>query len=123
MKPLIGCLIPCILAFSGTVFAQDGFENRCGWVNNPTPGNWDLTDRDGTWIIGTQGGAQAEGDLPEFPEDAAHWKKTNGSHGYGCACLTVKVDRGAKRVLQIKSGKVLPLKRCRTDPALKQDDR
>lgn len=120
MKLLIGLTILCMLVVSGSVFAQGGFEKRCGWVNNPTPGNWDLTDRDGIWIIGAQGGAQAEGDLPEFPEDASHWKKTSGGHGYGCACLTVKVDRAEKRVLQIQNGKVLPLKQCRTDSTLKQ---
>ncbi|MFN3498292.1 MAG: DUF4087 domain-containing protein, partial [Pannonibacter indicus] len=26
-------------------------ENRCGWIVNPTPGNWWLTDRDGDWIL------------------------------------------------------------------------
>ena len=123
MKLLTMVLIVCALLAAGIVNAGPGFENRCGWVNNPTPGNWDLTDKDGTWIIGAQGGAQAEGDLPEFPEDVSHWKKTNGSHGYGCACLSVKVDRGEKRVLQIESGKVLPLKQCRMDSTLKQEGR
>lgn len=36
--------------------ASDGFENRCGWVDNPTPANWWLTDRDGEWVIGVPGG-------------------------------------------------------------------
>ena len=26
-------------------------ETRCGWVVNPTPGNWWLNDRDGSWIF------------------------------------------------------------------------
>src|SRR5262245_20967552 len=34
------------------------FERRCGWVDNPTPSNWWLVDRDGEWEIGLQGGYQ-----------------------------------------------------------------
>ena len=41
-------------------------ERRCGWYENPTPGNVTLTDRDGTWIIAMQGGHEAKGDGPEF---------------------------------------------------------
>jgi len=96
-----------------------GFENRCGYVDNPTPANWDLTDKDGTWSIGVQGGHQAEGDVPEFPESKAYWKKTNGSYGFGCACLMVKVDKKDRNVLEIKSGKPLPLAKCRADKAIK----
>lgn len=31
---------------------------RCGWFDNPTPGNASPTDRDGQWLIGLQGGHQ-----------------------------------------------------------------
>jgi hypothetical protein len=31
-------------------------ERRCGWLENPTPANYCLTDRDGEWTIGVQGG-------------------------------------------------------------------
>jgi Protein of unknown function (DUF4087) len=41
-------------------------ETRCGWFSNPTPANASLFDRDGEWIIGVQGGYQAEGDWPDF---------------------------------------------------------
>ena len=41
-------------------------EMRCGWFSNPTPGNASLYDRDGEWIIGVQGGYQADGDWPAF---------------------------------------------------------
>src|SRR5204862_191377 len=87
------CLLsPAAIAADKTA-DSGGFENRCGWVDNPTPANWDLTDKDGTWSIGVQGGRQAEGDVPEFPESKAYWKKTNVNYGYGCACLRVKVDK------------------------------
>ncbi|MDQ3797990.1 MAG: DUF4087 domain-containing protein [Acidobacteriota bacterium] len=94
------------------------FENRCGWFENPTPGNVWLTDRDGEWIIGVQGGHQAEGEHPEFADD--QWVKTNINYGYGCACLKVKVDYKTHRVLEIASATAKPLSACRNDPALKE---
>ena len=41
--------------------AQRAPERRCGWLQNPTPANWWLVDRDGEWILGVQGGYQAPG--------------------------------------------------------------
>src|SRR5262252_1346146 len=60
-------------------------ETRCGWFSNPTPGNASLHDRAAEWIIGVQGGHQADGDWPEFAP--GQWVETNGHYGYGCACL------------------------------------
>ena len=91
-------------------------ENRCGWFHNPTPNNATLTDRDGEWVVSTQGGDSAEGDWPVFTD--AQWKKTNGHYGYGCACMKVVVDRGDQRVLRIASATAKPLKACREDRAL-----
>ncbi|WP_225584879.1 DUF4087 domain-containing protein [Acidovorax sp. ACV01] len=96
-------------------------ENRCGWFhnptpNNPTPNNATLTDRDGEWVVSTQGGDSAEGDWPVFTD--AQWKKTNGHYGYGCACMKVVVDRSDGRVLRIASAAAKPLKACREDRAL-----
>jgi hypothetical protein len=98
--------------------AEEKFENRCGWLENPTPANVWLTDKDGEWLIGTQGGYQAEGDWGDFPDDK--WVKTNVNYGYGCACLSVTVDRRAKRILKIKSATIKPLSACRSDAALKE---
>lgn len=56
-------------------------ETRCGWFVNPTPANASLYDRDAEWIIGVQGGHQAEGDWPEF--GSGQWVKTNGNYGHG----------------------------------------
>ncbi len=41
---------------------------RCGWFDNPTPGNFWLVDRDGSWEVGVQGGYQAKGldRIPDF---------------------------------------------------------
>jgi hypothetical protein len=107
------------LASSATAAAppsSTAFARRCGWVDNPTPQNWWITDRDGEWEIGAQGGRQANGDLPDF--DGSEWVRTNGYHGYGCACLEVRVDVPSRAILEIRSATVIPLARCRADRAL-----
>jgi len=88
---------------------------RCGWFDNPSPGNASLFDKDGEWIIAKQGGHQADGDWP--PEFApGQWiKRGAGSYGYGCACFEVDVDAKEKTVLTIKSVKARPLSVCRKD--------
>lgn len=99
--------------------AENKIENRCGWYENPTPGNHWLTDADGEWTIGTQGGESAEGDYPpEFSD--AQWIKTNGNYGYGCACLRVEADKKEMRILRVVSGSAKPLSACRNDKALKE---
>jgi len=91
-------------------------EMRCGWFSNPTPANASLFDREGEWIIGVQGGHQAEGDWPSF--SPKQWVETNGHYGYGCACLRVSVDRSEKQVVVIESAQARALSACRRDPAL-----
>jgi len=98
--------------------AVSRFETRCGWFINPTPGNAWLWDRNGEWIIGTQGGHQAEGDWPDFKPQ--QWVKTNGNYGYGCACLRVKVNPRTHEVLEIRSSYARSLAACRKDRALKK---
>jgi hypothetical protein len=89
---------------------------RCGWFENPTPANAWLTDRHGEWLVGVQGGHQAEGDWPTFSR--ARWVATNGSYGYGCACLRVEVDAAEQRVLRIERAYARPLAACRRDRRL-----
>lgn len=95
-------------------------ETRCGWFSNPTPANASLHDREGEWIIGVQGGYQAEGDWPQF--SPKQWVETNVHYGYGCACLRVQVDQSTKRVIKIESTRARPLSVCRRDRALKKWD-
>jgi Protein of unknown function (DUF4087) len=101
-----------------TTFPTSAAERRCGWLANPTPANWWLTDRQGEWIISTQGGGEADGmdRIPDFPDRL--WIKTNGYHGYGCACMTVNTDRKTKRITNIMSATPRPLKQCRADRRL-----
>ncbi|MEP6923972.1 MAG: DUF4087 domain-containing protein [Pyrinomonadaceae bacterium] len=100
------------------ISATSALETRCGWFSNPTPGNAWLDDRDGEWIIGVQGGYQAEGDWPDF--GSKQWVETNGSYGYGCACLRVRVNHKTHEVLEIKSASARSLATCRKDRSLKE---
>ena len=92
-------------------------ERRCGWLVNPTPANWWLTDRDGQWILGSQGADQAPGmeDMPDM--STAGWVETNGHYGHGCACMTITADRD-RRVTRVADAVPKPLSQCRADRSL-----
>jgi hypothetical protein len=90
---------------------------RCGWLSNPTPGNWWLTDSKGQWILGSQGADQAPG-MDEMPDmSVAGWVETNGHYGYGCACMTITADADG-RVTRVADAKPKPLKQCQGDRGL-----
>ncbi|MGZ8285491.1 MAG: DUF4087 domain-containing protein [Allosphingosinicella sp.] len=87
---------------------------RCGWLSNPTPANWWLTDAEDQWILGTQGGDQAPG-MDEMPDmTTAGWVETNGHYGHGCACMTITADAEG-RVTRIADARPKPLKQCQAD--------
>jgi hypothetical protein len=90
----------------------------CGWVQNPTPGNWWITDRFGQWVMGSQGGEQVPG-MDAIPDlTGKQWVKTNGYYGHGCGCMRATVDRKAMRIVQIHAFTQKPLAVCRADPKL-----
>lgn len=94
-------------------------ETRCGWLANPTPGNWWLTDAEGTWTLMVQGGRPAPG-MDVMPDMTTRgWVKTNGNYGYGCACFEMSVDRASRRVIEVRSARALPLGRCEADRRLR----
>lgn len=101
---------------------ESQLETRCGWFSNPTPANMWLTDRDGEWTIGIQGGHQSEGDWewPKFRK--GQWIKTNREYGYGCACFELRVDQETRNVLFIKRAWARPLEACEKDPSLKKQN-
>ncbi len=102
-------------------FAASPTQRLCGWIENPTPGNWWLTDRRGEWIIDTQGGHHAEGDLPDFGTSRKYWVATQpNGHGYGCACINAVVNARTKEVMKIVRTNIRPLLACRRDRALKE---
>jgi hypothetical protein len=121
---IVSCLLLATVAFgSGQPGMSDApvvaqVETRCGWFSNPTPANASLYDRAGEWIIGVQGGYQAEGDWPDF--GPGQWVKTNVNYGYGCACLQVRVNRQTSQVIEIKSARARPLAVCRRERSLKR---
>ena len=120
---IIGCLLLIPVALVNgrpelLVVSKAKFETRCGWFSNPTPANASLHDRDGEWIIGVQGGHQAEGDWPDF--GPKQWVETNVHYGYGCACLQLSVNKETHEVLEIKSAHARPLTACRRDRALRK---
>ena len=110
-----GALLP---SEAGVAEGTKGSVTLCGWFENPTPANVSLIDRSGEWIIGVQGGHQADGDWPVFKP--SQWVRTNGNYGYGCACISGEVDAEAREVLSIRSAKAKPLSACRKDRALKK---
>src|SRR5829696_10308795 len=122
--PFVGLLLFISMAVGGgrpaatRGAAAPRAETRCGWFSNPTPANASLHDRDDEWIVGVQGGHQAEGDWPSFAPK--QWVETNGHYGHGCACLRVKVERETNHVLVIESARARPLSACRRDRALKR---
>jgi len=100
------------------------FETRCGWFTNPTPANIWRYDREAEWTIGVQGGHQVPGDWPWPKFKRGQWVVTNaGDHGYGCACLQLRVNRQTRQVLEIKTSRARPLTQCRQDAALKKWNR
>ena len=106
------------LAAALSVGAPNERERRCGWIQNPTPANWSLIDRDGEWIIGAQGGYQAPG-MDEMPDmTTAGWVETNGHYGYGCGCMDVATDAQSGRITRIFSARPVPLRQCRSDRSL-----
>ncbi len=112
-------LIALGLASSSAFAAQQ----RCGWYLNPTPGNLLLADKDGHWWITSQGQARgpdaagADDKAPRFDDKQYVETQPNG-RGYGCACLTVEIDRAHQRITRISAGRTIPLARCQADKTL-----
>jgi hypothetical protein len=120
MKRLLVISISFI-AFS--VITVEAKENRCGWYENPSPGNLWLVDSKGTWILSTQGDSGSkltEKDfkkLPKFPK--SQYITTQASYGYGCVCMIVDTD-GDQNIVKIYKSRSLRLSSCLLDKNLPQ---
>lgn len=117
-KNLAAILIGCLLFFGlndvGRAEDLQKSELRCGWFDNPSPSNADLTDASGVWLISQQGEYTANGAWPKF--DPGQWVQTGvGSYGYGCACIHGRFDSATQKVLFIERSSSKPLKVCRSD--------
>lgn len=116
----------CIVG-AAAVKASDKAALRCGWLQNPSPQNASLSDRDGEWVISMRGRPVAQGDWPEF--GPSQWVRTNGHYGYGCACLRLVANAHTHELSQILSASprlsmhaeaTLRSSRLRVDEAMKQ---
>jgi len=93
-------------------------DERCGWLENPTPGNWWLKNADGVWIISAQGGPYAEG-AEKLPEPTpGQFVATNGHYGYSCACVSGNFDGRTQSVTRLDATRVLALSVCQDDKTL-----
>jgi hypothetical protein len=98
--------------------AKPASARRCGWLVNPTPGNWWLTDAEGQWVLASQGSEPPTG-MDEMPDmSIAGWVETNGHYGHGCACLTITYDPATEQVTRVADAQPKPLKQCRADKRL-----
>jgi len=94
-------------------------ETRCGWLQNPTPGNIWLDDSEGSWVLSTQGSQDEPlgmDNIPDFSE--RDFVRTNGYYGYACACMKVESDRATRQITAVYSFRQLPLSQCTKDKAL-----
>jgi hypothetical protein len=113
-------IIAAVLVAGAALAGPAWSETRCGWLHNPTPGNYMLRDSETEWIAAAQSGYQAKG-LGNVPDlSVGDYVRTNGAYGYACVCMTVSVDRATSRITSIGSVTQKRLDDCRRDPKLPQ---
>ncbi|NML73247.1 DUF4087 domain-containing protein [Rhizobium sp. S-51] len=125
MQPL---RLAIALSLSLLVAPQLSFakENRCGWIQNPTPGNYWLDDSEGMWVLMTQGSDEEPLGMENFPDiSTGDYVASNGNYGYTCGCIQAETERNADpqdsaagRITAIYGVKLLPLKKCLADGSL-----
>ncbi|END2490665.1 DUF4087 domain-containing protein [Vibrio campbellii] len=109
-----------------SALAATAEETRCGWLENPSPANMWLIDRDGSWDISVQGTSNALDDksmelLYQATANENEFVRTNRNYGFSCACLTVGVDEETNSITTIYKSKQLPLKQCLEDISITKD--
>lgn len=115
---MLSLTLSALVVFSATA-AMAAPENRCGWVVNPTPGNWWLTDRDATWIMASQGSDEGAVGMENIGDiSAGDYVASNGNYGYACGCMKVETDAASERILAVYSFKQLPISKCERDKSL-----
>ncbi|ELB2798411.1 DUF4087 domain-containing protein [Vibrio alginolyticus] len=109
-----------------SALAATAEETRCGWLENPSPANMWLIDRDGSWDVSVQGTSNALDDksmelLYQATANENEFVRTNRNYGFSCACLTVDVDEEQNSITTIYKSKQLPLKQCLEDISITKD--
>lgn len=61
------CALLGMTGLSGAQAASPASQLRCGWWQNPTPGNAWLNDRHGRWTVGSQGAPRPRATGPASP--------------------------------------------------------
>jgi hypothetical protein len=92
-------------------------ERRCGWIENPTPGNYWVSDSRGQWVLAAQGGAEVKG-MDLMPDFTLHdFVATNGAYGYACGCVdgAFTADKVATEITRVRQ---LPVAVCKKDTSL-----
>jgi hypothetical protein len=124
-QKLLSILLLIVLSLGGVLFLispSQALERRCGWISNPTPGNWFLLDSAGSWMMSAQGGRQARGfdTIPDLSQRDYLPNRANPNRGYACACMDVTTNRNPrdKWILSLRNFKQLPINQCRRDRAL-----
>jgi len=106
--------------FDASAQQSKKFETRCGWLDNPSSGSYSLSDKDRKWTIREQGDREGvDFEIPAFKR-GQYVTYFEGSYGYGCACLQMKVDYKTSYVLEIRKSYSRLLSVCRKDKALKK---
>lgn len=119
MKSVLTCALSVAISLLAATASNAAPATRCGWIVNPTPSNWWLTDRDGEWIIMTQGlDDEAEGMDKIGDISAGDYKATNGNYGYSCGCMKVDVDAAKKHITKIYDFHPSRLSVCKADKKL-----
>lgn len=95
-------------------------ETRCGWLENASPANLWLIDRDSSWDVTIQGVRSELDDksidlVYEAMANKGQFVQTNNSYGFSCACLIVDTDKEVKRITAVYGSRQLSLKQCLED--------
>ncbi|EOX4974560.1 TPA: DUF4087 domain-containing protein [Vibrio alginolyticus] len=109
-----------------SALAATAEETRCGWLENPSPANMWLIDRDGSWDVSVQGTSNALDDksmelVYQATANENEFVRTNRNYGFSCACLTVDVNEEQNSITTIYKSKQLPLKQCLEDISITKD--
>ncbi|ELA9083933.1 DUF4087 domain-containing protein [Vibrio alginolyticus] len=109
-----------------SALAATAEETRCGWLENPSPANMWLIDRDGSWDVSVQGTSNALDDksmelVYQATANENEFVRTNRNYGFSCACLTVDVNEEQNSITKIYKSKQLPLKQCLEDISITKD--
>ncbi len=97
-----------------------GEVKRCGWLTQLNPGDTNLIDGDGTWILQKDGdpGETVSGfeNVPGY--DYGQHVSTGNGLGYACACMDVRMNASGGGIGQIDSVQIEKLRQCKSDPTL-----